>query len=83
MYAAPHMDLGLFTALLVLFATLVTTHVLLCLVLMKKAPRLGVIALLVPPLAPYWGSQQKIRTLPAIWLTSASCYFFALIIAFI
>lgn len=77
------MDLGLFAALLVLFATLITTHVLLCMVLLRKAPRQGLLALIVPPLAPYWGSQQQIPRLPALWLASAASYFLTLIIGFI
>jgi hypothetical protein len=69
-------------ALLVLaFATLVTTHVAIALRLVLRAtPRYrGLVALLVPPLAPYWAWTERWRKLSTLWVGAVVLY--ALLVA--
>ena len=63
-------------ALLVLaFATLVTAHVALAAGLSARAPRWrGAVALVVPPLAPWWGWRTRLRARTALWMTAAAIY---------
>jgi hypothetical protein len=63
-------------ALLVLaFATLVTVHVALAAGLAARAPRWrGAVALVVPPLAPWWGWRTRLRARTVAWLVLAAVY---------
>lgn len=63
-------------ALLVLaFATLVTVHVALAAGLAARAPRWRApVALVVPPLAPWWGWHSRMRARAILWLATAAGY---------
>jgi hypothetical protein len=63
-------------AILVLgFATLVTVHVTLALGLMRRGPRWrGLVALVVAPLAPWWGWQARMHVRGVIWIVAAAVY---------
>ncbi len=63
-------------ALLVLaFATLVTVHVTLAAGLGARAPRWrGAVALVVPPLAPWWGWRTRLRARTVLWIVAAAIY---------
>ncbi len=63
-------------ALLVSFATLVTTHVVIAVRLLWRArPRYrGLVALVVPPLAPVWAYGEQWRRLCWLWVGSVVVY---------
>jgi len=62
-------------ALLVAFATLVTAHVALVAGLAGRLPRWrAAVALVAPPLAPYWGYRARMGARAAIWVASAAAY---------
>jgi hypothetical protein len=63
-------------AVLVLaFATLVTVHVTLAIGLARRAPRWrGLVALVVVPLAPWWGWQERMRFRGVVWIVAAVVY---------
>lgn len=73
-------DFVVLGALLVAFATLVTVHVTLALGLARRAPRWRApVALVVAPLAPWWGWQARMRVRGVIWMVAASVYLVALV----
>lgn len=60
------------------FALLVTMHVAIAAGLTLKPPRWrGLLALLVPPLAPYWGMRERMRRRTALWVVSLMVYIVA------
>jgi hypothetical protein len=62
-------------SLVIAFATLVTTHVMLVVGLLGRRPRWrSPVALLVPPLAPYWGYQLGMKKRSIAWVSSALAY---------
>ena len=68
-------------AVIVAFAALVTLHVTLVLPLATRAPRWhAAAALVVPPLAPYWGWQDR-RKRSVAWIASALVYLAAFLLA--
>ncbi|HEY1692378.1 MAG TPA: hypothetical protein VGG39_09455 [Polyangiaceae bacterium] len=69
-------------ALLVLaFAVFVTTHVALAFGLSSQKPRWqALLALFVPPLAPYWG-WRGLRVRTVLWGASAAVYCVLLVLA--
>jgi hypothetical protein len=68
-------DAAVFVAVTLSFATLVTAHVALAVGLTLRAPRWrGVLSLLVPPLAPYWGLQAGLRVRAACWIGGVLLY---------
>ena len=57
------------------FAVLVTSHVALVFGLTTRIPRWkGPVALLVPPLAPFWGVTARMYFRSALWLGSLLVY---------
>ncbi len=73
------MDLAKVLALIGSFALLVTAHVALAAGLARKRPRWrSPVALLVPPLALYWGHGAGMRLRSALWLGSLVLYLAAL-----
>ena len=69
-------------ALLLCFATLVTTHVAISARLLGHQPRYrGLVALVVPPLAPWWAHEKRWRGLVWLWVGSVLGYVVALVIA--
>lgn len=76
------MDVLVLVALVVSFAALVTAHVALAVGLTLARPRWrGPLALLVPPLAPYWGMEAGMKRRAAAWVTALAVYALARILA--
>jgi hypothetical protein len=68
-------DLIVVAALVVTFAALVTTHVLIAGGLARRKPRArAVVALVVFPLAPYFALREKMRVRAVVWLVLAAAY---------
>lgn len=68
-------DVVLFAALLLSFATLVTSHVVLAFRLVGVRPRWrGLVALVIPPLAPLWGYREGFRRTSTLWLAALVVY---------
>ena len=76
------MDLVVFGALIVAFAVLVTVHLALAARLLFHHPRWrGLVALVLPPLAPYWGMEAGMKKSAAIWIVALTVYVIARIAA--
>ncbi len=76
------MDVLLLLLLVGAFALLVTAHVALFAVLVRgQHPWHGVLALLVPPTAPYLGWRDGLRAWPVTWLVALAAYGVALLLA--
>ncbi|HEY8040036.1 MAG TPA: hypothetical protein VIF15_09595 [Polyangiaceae bacterium] len=57
------------------FATLVTAHVTLAVGLAARRPRWRALAaLVVAPLAPYWGHREQMHARTAAWVAGAVAY---------
>jgi hypothetical protein len=57
------------------FALLVTSHVALAAGLLGRKPRLrGLVALLVPPVAPYLGIRERMWLRSIVWMLSLAAY---------
>jgi len=69
--------------LILAFATLVTVHIALGfrLVLRTRPRWRGLLALLVPPLAPIWAFREGWRASGALWIGSVVVYLVALVVA--
>ena len=68
-----------FVVLVAAFAALLTTHVTLAVGLARRAPRWhALVALVVAPLAPWWGWQAHMRVRGALWMAAAAVYAAAL-----
>lgn len=69
----------LFLAVILAFAALVTAHVLIVAGLFARHPRWHApIALVVPPLAPYWAAREGMRVRSLVWLMGIVVYGVAL-----
>jgi len=69
------LDLLLIFVLSSSFGLLVSAHVALVVGLSLRAPRWrGALALVVPPLAPYWGWEAKMRVRAALWALGLAVY---------
>ena len=79
----PVRDFVVLAALLVSFATLLTTHLVIAVRLgWRTRPRYrGLVALLVPPLAPWWAYQQRWWRLVLLWVGAVAVYLVARVIA--
>ncbi|MBX3130720.1 MAG: hypothetical protein KF718_28640 [Polyangiaceae bacterium] len=76
------MDSALLGLLIGSFAVLVTTHVALALGLFGRTPRWrGGVALVVPPLAPYWGMEAGMKGRAALWIIALFTYLTTRILA--
>jgi hypothetical protein len=74
-YAGSALDFALLLLVVGSFGLLVTVHVALVAGLFFRKPHWrGLIALLVPPFAPYWGWEQRMRLRAALWLLALSTY---------
>jgi hypothetical protein len=73
----------LLAVLLLSFAAVVTAHVAIAVRLaVHGRPRYrGLVALVVPPLAPYWAYTVGFRALCWTWVASVTCYAVALTLA--
>jgi hypothetical protein len=64
------------------FAGLLTTHVALTIGLTRRTPWWrGIVALFVPPLAPWWGWQERMRVRGILWIVAALLYGVMLVVA--
>jgi hypothetical protein len=69
----------LFAVLVVAFAAWTTAHGMLVLGLLRRPrPWRAPVALLLPPLAPFWGWRHKMRWRAGLWLVAAAVYGVAL-----
>ena len=60
------------------FALHITVHVAIVAGLLSRSPRWRApLALLVPPLAPYWAMRERMRRRTALWLASLMVYILA------
>ncbi len=76
------MDLVLVALPSLAFAALVTAHVRLLFGLLGREPRLRALwALLVPPLAPYWGYKEALRGWATGWGIALVTYALSLLLA--
>jgi len=61
--------------LVVAFATLLTAHVTLVIGLLRRPPRWRApVALIVAPLAPWWGWHARLRARAILWVAAALAY---------
>lgn len=75
-------DVAILTLLLLAFALLVTTHLAVAARLLLREPWWrGLLALLVPVLAPYFAYKAELKVGAAMWLIGAFSYAVALIAA--
>lgn len=73
------MTRAVFVVLVAAFAVLLTAHVTLAVGLARRAPRWhALVALVVAPLAPWWGWQAHMRVRGALWMAAAAVYAAAL-----
>ena len=76
------MDLALLLIPSLAFGLLVTAHVALSAVLLWRKPRWrGLLALLFPPLAPFWGWSAGLKVWSALWLVALVVYVAGLVAA--
>ena len=76
------MEAARMVILAVAFGVLVTAHVALLFVLGARRPRWrAAVAFIVPPLAPYWGWQERARAASATWVFGLVFYAVALLMA--
>jgi hypothetical protein len=76
------LDVAIVVVLVASFALLVCAHVALAVGLVLRRPRWrGPLALLVPPLAPYWGLADGLRVRGVLWLAALVLYVLARIAA--
>ncbi|MDC0749152.1 hypothetical protein [Polyangium mundeleinium] len=77
-------DVAVVVLLIVGFASFVTTHVWLAgrLILRGSSRLRGMLALVVPPLAPVWGYRQGFRKGAALWVVALVTYVTARVVAF-
>lgn len=76
-------DIAVLAALLLSFATLVTVHVALAgrLLFRGQAWWRGPVALVVPPLAPFWAYREGWRRSATLWLAALTAFVVARIAA--
>ena len=68
-------DTVVFVGVAVLFAVAVTAHVAIATGLALRHPRSrGFVALVVPPLAPYWAFKSGMRARATAWLVAVVAY---------
>ncbi len=70
-----HRDDVIFMTLVIAFATLATAHLTLVAGLAARHPRWrALVALVVPPLAPWWGRAERMYARTVAWLVGAVAY---------
>lgn len=74
-------DVALYVVILILFASWLTIHVVLCWAIGRRRPWKGWLALFVPPLAPLWG--QASGRLAVAWVLALVLYGAALVTGFV
>lgn len=75
-------DIVALVTITVAFATLVTSHVALSFKLARAKPLWrGLVAFVLPPLAPIWGFRAGFRKLGGLWLGAVGVYIVGLVVA--
>lgn len=74
------MGLLIYACLLLLFATWVTTHVLLCLRLATSSWKEAILGLVLFPLAGYYGQERRHKKLTSVWVVTLTIYLVVLLI---
>jgi hypothetical protein len=75
-------DVLVLATLLLAFATLVTAHVTLAIGLARRSRSWrSLVALLVVPMAPWWGWRERMRVRAAVWVVAAAVYAIARVAA--
>lgn len=77
------MGLALYAVLVLLFASFVTAHVLLCLRLATTSWPKALLGLVVFPLAGYFGSKQSFSKLTRTWAICLGLYVGALLVGIV
>jgi hypothetical protein len=68
-------DEAVFGSLIVAFAALCVAHLSLVLGLARQPPRWrALVALVIVPLAPFWGRRERMHTRVVAWVVSACAY---------
>ncbi len=68
-------DTAIFLGAAILFAIAVTAHVAIAAGLALRSPRWrGLVALVAPPLAPYWAFQSGMRVRATAWVGAVLAY---------
>jgi hypothetical protein len=74
-YVRDEVDFVLLGLLATAFGLHVVAHVMLVIGLVKRRPWWrGVVACVVPPLAPFWGYEARLRGPVALWIVSLIMY---------
>lgn len=74
-YVGRSLDLALLGLLSVAVGLHVVAHVTLVIGLLRRTPWWhGLVALVVPPLAPYWGYEARLKGRVTLWLVSLAVY---------
>ena len=69
------MDLALIITLVISAGVLLSTHVSLSIGLARLGPwHRGIVAFVVPPLAPFWGYHGKLHTRSLIWIIAVTIH---------
>ena len=72
---APALDFGLLGSIGVAIGLHLVAHVTLVIGLLRRDPWwYGLVGLVVPPLAAYWGYEAKLRRRATLWVTSLVVY---------
>ena len=78
------MDLAVIATLVGSFALLVSVHLTLAVGLVwRRRYWRGALALLLPPLAPYWGFAEGMRVRSVAWLSALGLYVASLVAAWV
>jgi hypothetical protein len=74
-YGGGRLDYALLGLISVALGLHLVAHVTLVIALVRRDPWWhGLLALLIPPLAPYWGYEAKLRRRVTLWVTSLVVY---------
>lgn len=74
-YLGPRLDLALLGLLSVAVGLHLVAHVTLVIGLLRRKPWWrGLVALVVPPLAPFWGYEAELRGRVTLWVVSLAIY---------
>ena len=74
-YVGGRLDFALLALISVAVGLHLVAHVTLVIGLLRRDPWWhGLVAFVVPPLAPYWGYEAKLRGRVTLWLTTLAIY---------
>jgi hypothetical protein len=68
-------DLALLIVLVITAGVILSTHVSLSVGLARRGPwHRGLVAFLIPPLAPFWGYSGKLHTRSLVWIIAVTVH---------